>query len=192
MGHSIRGLGFALVAALVASPAVAQTRWDLGVIGGFTFPTQDASELYKPGYNIGGTVRLKKENWPVGVQFDGLFHTMATEDYRFDGGLDVLSGVVSVVWPVELENTSLTPVIHAGVGVFNLEAKYPRTSEPYGSQTKFGFSFGGGMEWRSRKSRLIPLIDLQVYGIVGSDPREAGYILLNGGLKYVFGGKKPR
>jgi hypothetical protein len=181
-----------LATTLAAAPVAAQSRVDVGVMGGLTLPTNDMGELYKTGYHMGGTVRWKNANWPVGIQFDANYHTMGSEDFRFDGGLDVLSGVVSIAWPVELETSNLVPVLHMGLGVFNLQAKFPRTTEPYGTQTRLGLSFGGGFEWRSYKSRLVPMFDFRVNGIFGGDPREGAMFLLSGGLKYVFGGKRPR
>ena len=44
--------------------------------------------------------------------------------------------------------------------------------------------FGGGIEYRTFTSRLIPYIDLRMIGLFGSDPREGAYITVTGGLKY--------
>jgi hypothetical protein len=52
--------------------------------------------------------------------------------------------------------------------------------------------FGGGIEYRTWTSRLVPFVDLRLIGLFGSDAREGAYITFTGGLKYVLGGKKPR
>ena len=192
MRYAMRGLGLALLLAGLASAARAQTRLDVGGFGGLTLPTQGAADLYKAGYNLGGTVRLKNGDRPVGFQLDVAYHTMASEDFRFDGGLDILSATLGVVFPVEIETTNLVPYLLAGAGVYRLDAKFPRTSEPYGTKTRAGLILGGGLEWRSRSARLVPSIDLRMNGIFGGDPRETAYLQVNGGLKYVFGGKRPR
>ena len=198
MGFRGRMLGLMLVLGAAATPVAAQEkRVDIGVFGGGSFPTQDAANLYKIGYTVGGTVRYWPESWPFGLQFDGQFMTYARKDANtFDGGLDIIGGTVGLAFALFPETSAVVPYLLIGGGGYNLKAQKPIAGAPdsarYGSQTKPGVVLGGGFEYRTYTARLVPYIDLRMIGIFGSDPRETAYINFVAGLKYVLGGKKPR
>lgn len=197
MGHRFRVLGLMLVAVSTAAPAAAQTRVDIGGFGGGSFPTQDAANLYKPGYTVGGTVRLWPEKWRVALQFDGQFMTFARENVNTtDGGLDIWGGTLTAVLALFPETSSVVPYLAFGGGAYDLKAQKPLSGAPdsakYGSHLVPGVVLGGGFEYRTYKSRLVPYIDLRMVGLFGSDPRETAYINFVAGLKYVLGGKNPR
>lgn len=200
MGHRVRVLGLMLGMLVgIAVPLVAQTRVDVGAFGGLAIPTAagDADvELYKLGYTLGGTLRVHSEDWPIALQFDGQYMTFAREDANpYDGGLDLIGGTLSIVLALFPETSSFVPYLALGGGAYNLKSMNPRSlpdSLQYGSQVNAGVMLGGGFEYRSWKSRLVPYIDLRMVGIFGSDPRETAFITVTGGLKYVIGGEKPR
>jgi hypothetical protein len=196
VGHRVRALGIMLAIVAGTAPLAAQTRVDIGGFGGLSLPTNEAGDLYNAGYTIGGTVRYHKEDWPFGLQFDGQYMTHSREDTNaFDGGLDMYGGSLSAVFSLYPELSSIVPYLQVGGGLYNLTAQNPRQladSLVYGSQTKPAIVFGGGIEYRTFTSRLIPYIDLRLIGLLGSDPREGAYITITGGLKYVLGGTKPR
>jgi hypothetical protein len=196
VGHRVRALGIMLAMLAGAAPLAAQTRVDIGGFGGLSLPTNEAADLYNAGYTLGGTFRFHPEDWPLGLQFDGQYMTHVRDDRnQFDGGLDMYGGSVSAVFSLYPEVSSIVPYLLVGGGLFNLTAQNPRQlpdSLVYGSRTKPAIVFGGGFEYRTWTSRLIPYIDLRMIGLFGSDPREGAYITITGGLKYVLGGKRPR
>jgi hypothetical protein len=196
VGHRVRALGIMLAVLAGAAPLAAQTRVDIGGFGGLSLPTNEAADLYNAGYTLGGTFRYHPEEWPLGLQFDGQYMTHVRDDRnQFDGGLDMYGGSVSAVFSLYPEVSSIVPYLLVGGGLFNLTAQNARQlpdSLVYGSQTKPAIVFGGGFEYRTWTSRLIPYIDLRMIGLFGSDPREGAYITITGGLKYVLGGKRPR
>jgi hypothetical protein len=196
VGHRVRALGIMLAILAGAAPLAAQTWVDIGGFGGVSLPTNEAGDLYNAGYTIGGTVRYRPEDWPLALQFDGQYMTHSREDTNpFDGGLDMYGGSVSAVFSFFPEVSSFVPYMQVGGGLYNLTAQNPRAladSLVYGSQTKPAIVFGGGIEYRTWTSRLVPFIDLRLIGLFGSDAREGAYITFTGGLKYVLGGKRPR
>jgi hypothetical protein len=196
VGPRVWALGITLALLAGAAPLTAQTRVDIGGFGGLSLPTNEAGDLYSAGYTLGGTVRLHKEDWPLGLQFDGQYMTHARKDSNlFDGGLDMYGGSVSAVFSLYPELSAIVPYLLVGGGIYNLTAQNARQladSLVYGSRTKPAILFGGGIEYRTFTARLIPYIDLRMIGIFGSDPREGAYITITGGLKYVLGGEKPR
>lgn len=196
MGHRVRALGLVLAFVAGAGPLAAQTRVDIGGFGGFSLPTNEAGDLYSGGYTLGGTIRYHPEEWPLGLQVDGQYMTHSREDTNpYDGGLDMYGASVSAVFSFYPEMSSFVPYMQVGGGAYNLTAQNARQladSLVYGSQVVPAIVFGGGFEYRTFTSRLIPYIDLRLIGLFGSDPREGAFITFTGGLKYVMGGKKPR
>ncbi|MCU0621271.1 MAG: outer membrane beta-barrel protein [Gemmatimonadales bacterium] len=191
MGYRV-GAGLLLAATLLgASPVAAQARIDVGGFGGGSFPTNEVADLYKIGYTFGGTVRYRPPRSALGVQLDGLYMTHANEpENRFDGGMDIYGLSLGANWAAELDVSPVAPFLLVGLGVYNIAPQFERTNEEYGTQTKVGINFGGGVEWRHRSSRFSPFIDFRFIGIFGSDPREGAYLLMTAGARYVIGGKK--
>ena len=198
MGHRLPVQGLMLAMLVGAAPLAAQTRVDVGGFGGLAIPTggDDGADLYKLGYTLGGTVRVHSEDWPVAFQFDGQYMTFAREDTNpLDGGLDLIGGTLSIVLALYPETSSFVPYLAVGGGAYNLKSMNPRSlpdSLQYGSQVNAGVMLGGGFEYRTYTSRLVPYIDLRMVGVFGSDPRETAFITVTGGLKYVLGGERPR
>ncbi len=187
-----RGLGLALVSLLgVSGVSVAQvTEIDLGGNIGMSLPTNEASDLYVPGWIAGGTLRVVPANWPVGLQFDGTYASYNRDTPNiFDRGMSIVTGAVSIVYQVELDASPIEPYFLLGASVNNLKVEDPRTIENYGSATKFGVVLGGGVAFKSDHGRIAPLIDFRMNGIFGSDPRENAYINLSLGFLILLKGR---
>ena len=187
-----RGLGLALVSLLgVSGVSVAQvTEVDIGVMGGASLPTNEVSNLYVAGWNATGTLRVMPANWPVGLQFDGTYASYNRDVANItDRGMSIITGAVTVVYQVELDETPIEPYFLAGASVNNLKVEDPRTIVNYGSSTNFGLVFGGGVAFKSEKARIAPLLDFRLYGIFGGDPREGAYINLNVGFLILLKGR---
>ncbi len=188
-----RGLGVALVAMTVAGTAQAQTEWNIGIVGGWSVPTQSANDLYTAGYNIGGTIRVLPNNWPIGIQLDGAYHHFNRKELNtLDLGLNIKSLFLNAVFPVTFEASPLVPYLVGGVGLANLSVEDPRTIAPFETTTQVALDLGGGLEFRGWTSVFAPFIDVRLMGIFGSDPRETSYLMFNVGGKLVFGGPQKR
>lgn len=186
------GLGLALVSLLgISGVSVAQeTEVDVGGVVGVSLPTNDAALLYVPGWNAGATLRIMPANWPVGVQFDGIYASYNRDTPNiFDRGMTIITGAASVVYQVELDASPLEPYFLLGMSVNNLKVQDPRTIENYGSATKMGLVFGGGLAFKSEKGWFAPLIDFRLLGIFGGDPREGAYVNINLGFLILLKGR---
>ncbi len=179
----------ALVGLLLAGNLHAQTEFDIGVQGGWTFPTQTAADLYVPGYNIGGTLRYMPGTSVVGIQVDGAYHSFNREELNTqDLGLEMFSLMANVVWPVSVTASPIVPYMVGGGGIVKLKVRDPRVVNAYDSGVRFAINLGGGVEFRNFTSSFAPFIDFRLLGILGPDPRETAYITLNAGAKLIFGG----
>lgn len=187
-----RGLGLALAGLLGLSgvSAAQKTEVDVGVMGGLSLPTNDAANLYVPGWNAGGTVRVMPANWAIGLQFDGVYSSYNRDEFNLaDRGMTILTGALSIIYQVELDETPIEPYFLVGVTVNNLKIDDARTIENYGSSTKAGLTFGGGVAFKGDNARIAPLVDFRLYGIFGSDPREGAYINFNVGFLILLKGR---
>lgn len=188
-----RALGVALAGLAVASTARAQTEFDIGVVGGWSIPTQDANRLYTAGYNIGGTLRWMPGNSPVGIQVDGAYHNFNRKEANtLDLGLKMTTLLFSAVYPFYLDTSPLVPYVVFGLGLARLEVENPRTINPFETTTRLALDLGGGLEFRGWSSSFAPFVDLRLIGVFGSDPRETAYLTLNLGAKLIFGGPQQR
>lgn len=184
-GLALAGLlGFSGVA------AAQKTEIDVGVLAGLSLPTSEAADLYVTGWTLGGSMRVMPKNWAIGLQLDGLYSSYNRDTGNLtDRGMSILTGSLSVVYQVELDESPMEPYFIAGVSVNNIKVEDPRTIENYGSATKMGLTFGGGIAFKSEKARIAPLIDFRMNGIFGPDPREVAYINFNIGLMILLQGR---
>ena len=152
-----RGLRLALVSLLgTYGISVAQvTEIDVGVMGGASLPTNDASDLYVAGWNATGTLRVVPANWPVGLQFDGTYASYNRDVANIsDRGMSIVTGAASVVYQVELDQTPIEPYLFAGITINHIAVENARTIENFGSTTNFGLVFGGGVAFKSEAPGL--------------------------------------
>ena len=187
-----RSLGLALVSLLAVSgvSVAQQTEVDVGGMIGVSLPTNDAATLYVPGWDGGATLRIVPANWPVGVQFDGIYASYNRDTPNIvDRGLTIITGAASIVYQVELDASSIEPYFLLGVSVNNLKVQDPRTIESYGSATKMGLVFGGGVAFKSEHGWFAPFIDFRMLGIFGSDPREGAYVNFDLGFFILLKGR---
>ncbi len=187
-----KGLGFALVALTGMSrvSAAQVTEVDIGGLLGVSLPTQDAANLYVPGWIAGGNVRIVPAAWNFGLQVD-VNNASFNRDVAniTDKGLNILTGSLSIVYQVELTASPIEPYFLAGMAVNRLSVSNPRTIDNYGTNTAFGLVLGGGVAFKKDHSRIAPLIDFRLLGIFGSDPRETAYIDFNVGVLILLKGR---
>lgn len=184
------GLALAGLLGLSGTALAQKTEVDLGAMIGASLPTNEAADLYVPGWNAAGSLRIMPANWPVGLQVDGTYSSYNRDVPNLtDRGLTIITGSASVVYQVELDETPIEPYFLAGAAINNLKVKDARTIENYGSATKAGIVLGGGIAFKGEKARFAPLIDFRLYGIFGGDPREGAYIDINVGFLILLKGR---
>lgn len=184
------GLVLAGLLGLSGVSAAQKTEVDLGGMIGLSLPTNEAANLYVPGWNAAATFRVVPALWPVGLQADLGYASYNRDEFNLaDRGLTIWSGALSVVYQVELDETPIEPYFLAGMAINRLSVADPRTIENYGSSTNFGIVFGGGVAFKSQNSFIAPLFDFRMYGIFGPDPREGAYIDFNVGFLILLKGR---
>ena len=184
------GLALAGLLGLSGNASAQKTELDVGGMIGLSLPTNEAADLYVAGWNAAGTMRVMPALWPVGLQLDVGYSSYNRDVPNLtDRGLNIWTGALSVVYQVELDETPIEPYFLAGASVNRLSVKDPRTITNYGTSTNFGIVLGGGVAFKSEKSRIAPLIDFRMYGIFGPDPREGAFIDLNVGFVILLKGR---
>ena len=184
------GLVLAGLLGLSGVSAAQKTEIDIGGMIGLSLPTNEAANLYVPGWNAAATLRVMPALWPIGVQADFGYASYNRDEFNLsDRGLTLLTGALSAVYQVELDETPIEPYFLAGVAINRLSVDDPRTIENYGSSTNFGIVLGGGIAFKSENSFIAPLIDFRMYGIFGPDPREGAYIDFNVGFLILLKGR---
>jgi hypothetical protein len=127
----------ALVLAAIVVPAALSAQVSLGVAGGLSMPTGDASDLVKSGYNVTVSLGIKPPVAPVGFRVDGMWNSLDSKTAGADA-LRVLGGNANVTLSAPM--LPLAYVI-AGAGMYNLSAGSGS------SETKVGFNGGLGMNF---------------------------------------------
>jgi hypothetical protein len=184
------GLVLVMLTGMTGVSAAQVTEVDVGGLIGFSLPTQDAANLYVPGWIAGGNVRIVPAAWNFGVQVD-INNASFKRDVAniSDRGLNILTGSLSIVYQVELTASPIEPYFLAGMAVNRLSVSNPRTIDNYGTNTAFGIVLGGGVAFKSDHSRIAPMLDFRLLGIFGSDPRETAYVDFNIGVLILLKGR---
>ena len=131
-------------------------------------------------------------NWPVGLQFDGVYASYNRDDAEHlrTAGLTIMTGAASVVYQVELDASPIEPYFLLGVSINKLKVEDPRTIDNYGSATKFGIVLRWWRRLQERQRlRIAPLIDFRLLRHLRPDPREGAYINLNVGFLILLKGR---
>lgn len=127
----------ALVLAAIVVPAALSAQVSLGVAGGLSMPTGDASDLVKSGYNVTVSLGIKPPVAPVGFRLDGMWNSLDSKTAGADA-LRVLGGNANVTLSAPM--LPLAYVI-AGAGMYNLSAGSGT------AETKVGFNGGLGLNF---------------------------------------------
>lgn len=149
--------GLTLAAAISAAPLQAQdmgsTRaFSLGIAGGATIPTGDASDLWDTGFNVMGTLGFRPAALPIGVRFDVMYHNLGGKSVDFGGigvdvdDLSVIAGAANAVVNFTTEG-GIRPYLIGGVGIYNVDFGDGGGVGGDDSQTKFGLNGGAGLEF---------------------------------------------
>ena len=141
--------------ALAASAGVAGAQvarpFGFGVGGGVTFPTGDAADVVKTGYNARALVSYRAPLIPIGIR--GEFAYDSFEGKTIDigagltakGNLSLYAGTVNAVYT--LPGAVIRPYLIGGVGFYHAKLTFGGCcGSTTGSQHKPGVNGGAGLE----------------------------------------------
>lgn len=134
-----------------------------GIGGGATFPTGDASDLLKTGFNVMGLVGFEVPMIPVALRVDAIYNHHSFKDCTgsCSGSAHVFGGNLNAVFSFPMEGTGFAPYITGGIGFANVDAtaNFTGTAESRlhgslaaaesfsGSENKFSWNAGGGIKF---------------------------------------------
>jgi hypothetical protein len=145
-------LGAVLMATAGAAPAMAQSgaRFSLG--GGLTLPLGDFGDAASTGFHGLAAVAFQPADFPVGIQVDGMFQRLGTDEDPVLGDVDanfqILQGTANAVYRFQTsEESKVHPYLIGGVGLYNYKLTGDDIPDGAGSETDFGLNAGAGFEF---------------------------------------------
>ena len=147
----------ALVAAVGASSAQAQTGVQFGLGGGVTMPIGDLGDATKTGYH--GLVTIGFEgpaNFPVGFRVDGIFQRLGLDDDTFDQAFQTIAGTLDAVYAFKVsESQKIRPYVLAGGGYYNSKVTKGTGTADAGSEGDLGINGGLGVNFTAGRMGLF-------------------------------------
>ncbi len=180
--------------ALTSTPSSARPVW-LGLEAGFGLPAGDFSDAATSGWNAGITGDMKlRESFAVGGELS--WHSFAGSD-DLEKAESVAAGV-----PVDIHHALVPVLAHAkywfpasqqlrpyavgGLGVYHLSSKVESSSgDSDHSENKFGFSLGGGADFKGSES--VTLGFEARYHWAGSGDEALNLLTVRGHALFAFG-----
>jgi hypothetical protein len=125
------------LAAIILVPAALQAQISLGVAGGLSMPTGDASDVVKSGYNVTAALGIKPPVAPIGLRIDGMWNSFENKTSGV-GASRVLAGTANVTL-----SAPMLPMAYVigGAGMYHSSVSGVDNS----GSTKFGFNGGLGL-----------------------------------------------
>ncbi|HEY7611440.1 MAG TPA: outer membrane beta-barrel protein [Gemmatimonadales bacterium] len=180
-------MGAALMAAVGAAPALAQTA-KFSVGGGLTLPLGDFGDAASTGWHGLAAVGFQPANLPVGFQLDGMYQRFGVEGApdNFDGHTQVIQGTANVVYTfTTAEASTFHPYLIGGVGIYNAKPTGDDFTAIVGdeSSTDFGVNAGAGFDFMAGSVGLF--VEGRFHNVF-SDGSDATFIPISVGVR--FGG----
>ena len=191
-------LTLALIAMLASSAVAAPGAIWVGVNGGIGLPFGEFRDAASAGFNLGLTGDyMMSDTWAFGGELG--WHKFGGND-DFEKSESVRRGV-----PVEITtraipitayakyllpaNESAAPFLKAAFGLYNINTKIDAGSEgdSNDSATKFGFQFGGGMNFKNTES--VAYGAELLYHYIATENKASNMITLRGQLLFGFPGR---
>jgi opacity protein-like surface antigen len=138
-------MALALVATAANAQSVVPTAKPVsfGIAGGMSMPTGTFGDAFKSGYNVSGLVQFQQPSWPVALRIEAQY-----QDFSAKGGVDAsmktIGGLANLIYAFPTKST-VRPYLTGGLGYFHLKAD---VGEESGSDNKFGFDFGAGLDFQ--------------------------------------------
>ncbi len=145
-------LGAVLMATAGAAPAVAQgVEFSLG--GGATVPLGDFGDGASTGFHGLAAISFVPSTLPVGIQIDGMFHRLGTNDdlgFGDDAKAQLIQGTANAVYKFKTsEETKVRPYLIGGVGLYSIKLTGDEVEDPFdNAETDFGINGGAGFDFK--------------------------------------------
>lgn len=157
-GVRSRSIGLAaLLLAVSAVAAQAQTALTLGTGFGVTIPVGDAADFVSTGWHAQANLGLTNPDWPVGVRLDGMYHTLGGKDLGAgleSAGLDVIAGTLNLQLFLSRNVSGGGFFVTGGGGFYNLDFGDDDGLIESASVTKAGILGGLGYKFGMTNLRL--------------------------------------
>ena len=179
-------LGAALMAAVGAAPAMAQTA-KFSVGGGLTLPLGDFGDAASTGWHGMAAVGFQPANLPVGFQLDGMYQRFGFDNVPdgFDAHTRVFQGTANVVYTfTTAEESTFHPYLIGGVGLYNAKASGDDIPDS-DSNTDFGINAGAGFDFQAGAVGLF--VEGRFHNVF-SDPDNTNFIPITVGVRFGGGG----
>jgi opacity protein-like surface antigen len=137
------GLAMMATAANAQSMVPAAKPVSFGIAGGLSMPTGDFGDGFKSGYNISGLLQFQQPTWPVAIRVEGQYQDFSAKD-GVDASVNSIGGLANVLYYFPNQST-VKPYVTGGLGFFHVKSELGDVS---GSDNKFGYDLGAGLEFR--------------------------------------------
>ena len=167
--------------------------WTFGLQGGASMPTGDYGDLASTGWNFGGMADYwMNSQWGLGA--DVAYHANPGSDLAnaaavlIDGPgsemkFSTIQYGVHTTYMIPTQGGSMFPFLQGGVGNYNIKTKIDGgTTSEEGSENKFGFNLGGGVDFRA-----TPTVNLGVngtYHYISADPSALNWFGVEGRVTF--------
>lgn len=146
MTQVLRTAGFSLlISVAVATNAIAQKTYALGVGAGAAIPAGKLSDTQKTGYNALAVLAIGIADLPIGIRIDGIYNNFLHTNIQSPQGtlpstsnLRIMGVLGNLIYA--FPGSTAKPYIVAGGGVYNLKADVPGAK----AENNFGFNAGLG------------------------------------------------
>lgn len=146
-----------LLLAATAGAAHSQTALTLGTGFGATIPVGDAADFASTGWHAQANLGLTNPDWPVGVRFDGMYHTLGGEDLGAGletAGLDIIAGTLNLQLFLSRNVSGGGFFVTGGGGLYNIDSGDDEGLIETESVTKAGIVGGLGYKFGMTNLRL--------------------------------------
>jgi hypothetical protein len=152
-------VGAALMALAGAMPAMAQGGAKFSVGGGLTLPLGDFGDAANTGWHGLAAVSFVPNNFPVGIQIDGMYQRFGLDDGGFfgdDANFRLIQGTANAVYKFQTsEETKIRPYLIGGVGLYNGKVGGDNIIGDPESETDFGINGGAGFDFAAGSVSLF-------------------------------------
>jgi hypothetical protein len=167
-------LAFAALALLPAG-AVAQKSYTVGITAGAAIPTGTFGDVQSKGKSITGFVGFGVAELPVGLRFDGMYHTFGGRSVTPPGGGAAVQSPDLRVWGVggnfvvTTTGSTAKPYLLAGAGYYNSKPDSPD------AKARYNIGFSGGIGSTFNLGPFASIVEARFHSI-SRKPENGGSI----------------
>lgn len=139
MSHRIHTV--AVLAALVATPTMAQSQTSFSVSGGLNAPVAKLGDIADIGYNVAASLNLGGTALPVALRFEGGYNGLGLKS---GGDVRIVSGTANAVF--NIGKTPDSPYLLAGLGAYSRRLNFGSLGS-LDDKAAVGINGGGGIRF---------------------------------------------